>query len=312
MFEVIYKYTSNYLLINPKTMLLYTDSRDKTISDIRNLLNRNGIEFDLRNNAIYKSNKGSVSCTQFKSGKNNLYIIVAVDQFSFNGSVSLVDSIGQFGTDNYVLKNNNVSIDGPFTDLDRYSFYDVNKDIVSVGNFDIHFGEFMNESDINAFIRNLFMNDGGKIRNLLDLYAPIVFKSKVNKVFGYMQISKLINKMMMNNIIENYCPLNDAKYCLLVNNYPMSLKFDRVSNGKVEFELDLYGRLEERINLPQYDPYIIVYSQKSTKIPSIPMERKVYHNNKLTTVQLYISVLNFKNSRFMDGLDYSWDLLTSL
>ena len=290
---------------------LYSGNRSVDLNTIKSILSKYKIKPDIDETFRYNFSGEQMVVTKISHERDLVYIIDDTVEFRFTGMNDLITNLKKYGTEKIEIENNGIRIKPRLQATDRYNFNTVNGEKVSVGNFMVHFGDFLDGNGLESFFRYLYARENKLIDALLQKYAPIIKNTNFENILGYAQVNKFYRQVNEDNNIQNYSPLPDAKYCILMNDAPITLKFDRVENNSVIVNADIIGEFRYRSDLPQFDPYIIFTSRKMPSLPSFSKEIKLPRGNGRMTIGVYVSILKFTRPEMFKDTKYSIDLLSS-
>lgn len=299
----------------------------KKLNDAQYILYSQDIPFDIDNlkmimkNASLRPKFGQSELT-FEDTANTynsversgvtVYLVPDYVNFDYKGMQDFVKRLKQFCSSDIVLQNNGIEIRPSFNAIDKHNLKDINGDIISLGNFSYHFGDFMQGDMFQSFTKLISSKHPRIFKLLASAYAPVLRRTNFEKIIGYANVNELMTRFRMGSLVENISPMSGSKYSIMMNDYPVEIKLSKIVDGTLYFDMQFNGKFEDSRNLPTIDPYILLFSRQPKLFPTIPLVEKVKAGNSITNVRVYIGVLNFPKDNIINNMNYSYNLLSEL
>lgn len=310
MINIIEQIGANRILkIGTGEYIFYSQRVDLDLNTIKSLFSKYRIKSNITEGHRYNFMGISVTCVKIVSDGTTVYLFESEVSFEFSGMSDLIKHLKEFGTENIVVQNNNIQLRPTLQAIDRHNFKTTRNEIVSVGNFMVHFGDFMDNGNVESFLKDLHIKDSKLIDLLLNSYGKILKKTDFENILGYASVNKFHKKVLGEDIIKNYEPMSGATYCIMVNDSPMKLSFNRIDGDILVVDASIAGSFRHRNDLPQFDPHIIFTSRKMPSMPSITQKTKVANGNSIKTIAVHVSILKFSKPQMFKESKFSVDLL---
>lgn len=292
--------------ISPIESILYSENMTIDIDNLKLIFKNNNIrpKFSIEN---YSKDgmENKVNCV--KRADETLWVVNKSIKKNINTINDIADIKREMLIDRITLRNSSVNIQLSNNVIDKHNMYDINSDIVSIGNMNYQFGNFMQGDSFTLFINDLMKSKSKLLNGIVSTYASILVKSNFKKIIGYAHVGTLYGNVTN---VDSFKPLNNAKYGIMMNDYPMSFNVTSCNNNGIIVDVDLNGKFIITDGLPKLDPHILLLSKKSDLFPTIPYQYKMTNGNKTQTIIVYIGILNFPKPEILKNNNYTFDLLT--
>jgi hypothetical protein len=282
---------NNTILKGKNELIIYTDNPEgdkqqaiKTLSEYKMrprsskaTLKNGDYTFDCEHMLIRGAQKVYFLNISVQSG----YSTGIIDVLNIASMFLMPDAKLNIGKGHYITLNGTIK--------DKWRYTDSEGITVGIANRETLLSKSYDETALVEFMD--FIENNNVASSLYGRFGETVLNTGDSNIFGYMRLSDLLMKYSDAQIGLAPVEKSDTDIYLFIENFDFIIQVSDVGNN--ELELVQRGLVEQKEDLPEFDPTFVVFSKKPP-LPFIFIETDVINNGTSKKFGVYVSV--FKTS----------------